>query len=248
VPETAKERTVPGFARVVLMTLAMAFAVGSARAYDAPPRIAHFATDDRTVGFVLDQTGPTARLRFDGETEVLAGWWRPAAGGDRILVRDDGVLTLRQNVAGGLTLFSARFPMGMPVNFDRPSMPLEGPPPPIETLRDSAREAAVQAASAFGVTIRFEGGWDAAADDAGLRAVLFESVQNASAALRMLAADAQARPSVARHLRVMRFKSGAKPGVSRDRSAAVIFFVMEPGVASRPSSYRIAREIKAQFR
>lgn len=219
-----------------------------ARDFDGALRIAHFTTDNRDAGFVLDQSGPVARVRFDGETEVLAAWWRLAAGGDRILVRDDGVLILRQNVAGGVTMFSSRFPMGVPVGPDRPAMPLEGPPPPIETLRDTAREAQSRAADGLGAPVRFEGAWDQANDDAGLRAVLFDSVQNADAALRILSADPQARPRLARLLRVVRFSRGARAGVVRQRNVAVIVYGLEFGVAARPSSHRIAREINAQFR
>jgi hypothetical protein len=231
------------------LLLAWAFLTLSlARAYDGALRIAHFSTDERDAGFVLDQSGPTVRVRFDGETEILAAWWRPAAGGDRILVRDDGAMIMRQNVVGGMTLFSSRFPMGVPVNPDRPAMPLEGPPPPIETLQDSAREAAAQAAQDLGVPIRFYGEWSSAADDAGLRAILFDSVQNAGAAIRLLSADPAVRARLARNLRTVRFVRGARAGVTRQRNAAVVVYGLEFGVASRPSSHRIAREIAVQFR
>jgi hypothetical protein len=232
------------FFTAVVWALALAAPL---RAFDGAPRTAHFSTDNRDAGFVLDQTGVTPRVRFDGETEILAAWWQPAAGGDRILVRDDGVLILRQNVAGGKTLFSPRFPMGVPVGYDRPAMPLEGPPPPIETLRDTAREAAAQATEQFGATIRYEGDWELAAEDAGMRAVLFDAVQNAQLAMRMLALDARARNGVARSLRVVRFSRGPRPGVLRQRNSAIIVHGLEFGVAARPSSHRIAREIKAQF-
>ena len=233
--------------RAILLSVVWACALTAARAYDGAPRTAHFASDNRDAGLVLDQTGATARVRFDGQTEILAAWWRPAAGGDRILLRDDGVLILRQNVAGGMTLFSPRFPMGVPVGYDRPAMPLEGPPPPFETLRDTAREAGAEASQLFGAAIRYDGDWEAAAEDAGMRAVLFDAVQNAQSAMRLLAMDATARAGVARSLRVVRFSRGPRPGILRQRNAAVIVHGLEFGVAARPSSYRIARDIKAQF-
>lgn len=235
--------------RQSLLLLAWLCAVlTAAQAYDRAPKVAHYATDGRDAGFVLDESGASPRVRFDGEQEILAGWWRPAAGGDRILVRDDGVLILRQNVGGGMTMFSARFPMGVPVTFDRPAMPLEGPPPPIDTVRDTAREAAAQASQNIGATVRFDGPWDRAADDAGLRAILFDAVQNAGMAFRVIALDPAARPGVARSLRGVSFAQGARPGVTRQRSVAVVIYTLDHGVAARPSSHRIAHEIKAQFR
>ena len=233
-----------------ILTIAVWFlaTLGIAHAFDRAPKIAHFSTDARDAGFVLDESGSLPRVRFDGDQEVLAAWWRPAAGGDRILVRDDGVLILRQNVGGGLTLFTAQFPMGVPVTFDRPAMPLEGPPPPIDTLRDTAREASANATSRLGVPVRFEGAWDSASDDAGLRAILFDAVQNADAAIRTISADPAARAGVARSLRAVRFMQGVRAGVTRQRNAAVIVYTLEHGVAARPSSYRMANELKLQFR
>lgn len=222
--------------------------LGAAHAFDRSAKIAHFTTDVRDTGFVLDQSGPVPRVKFDGTQEVLAAWWQPAAGGDRILVRDDGVLILRQNVGGGMTLFTAQFPMGVPVTFDRPAMPLEGPPPPIDTVRDTAREASEQVSQNLGITIRFDGPWDRAAQDAGLRAILFDAVQNAGAAFRLLSAEPAARARVARTLRGVHFTQGPRPGVTRQRSIAVVIYTLEHGVAARPSSYRIAHEIKLQFR
>lgn len=222
--------------------------LAGARAFEATPKIAHFTSDGREAGFVLDQSGPNPRVRFDGQDEILAGWWRPAAGGDRILTRDDGVLILRQNVAGGITVFTPRFPMGIPVGFDRPSMPLEGPPPLIDTVRDTAVEAGSIASQSYRVSIRFEGPWDQASNDAGLRAILFDAVQNANLALQTVARDPDARTAVARQLRGVRFSQGDKPGVARQRSIAVVFYTLDHGVASRPSSYRIANEIRLQFR
>jgi hypothetical protein len=222
--------------------------LAAAHAYDRAPKVAHFSTDGRDAGLVLDQSGAAPRVRFDGDQEIFAGWWQPAAGGDRILVRDDGVLILRQNVGGGMTLFSERFPMGVPVVFDRPAMPLEGPPPPIDTVRDTAREASAHASQTYGVTIRFDGPWDRAADDAGLRAILFDAVQNAGAAFRLMAHDPAARAGVTRSLRGVSFSQGARPGVTRQRSIAVVIYTLDHGAAARPSSHRIAKEIKAQFR
>jgi hypothetical protein len=231
------------------LTIAASLAPAFARDFQQTGlRIAHFSSDARDVGFVLDQTGPLPRVRIDGDGEILAGWWKSAAGGDRILVRDDGVLILRQNVAGGITLFTPQYPMGVPVTLDRPAMPLEGPPPPIDTVRDTAIEGSAAARNVLGQTIAFEADWALAANDAGLRAILFDAVQNTNAAFRMIAADPQARAAVVRHLRGVRYARGARPGIARQRTIAVTSYTLEYGVASRPSSHRIAHEIKLQFR
>lgn len=235
------------FLRCFAVLALLASLSGLARARDVPA-IAHHSTDDGGVGFVLDLSGQPPRLRFDGAQEVLALWWRPAASGDRILVRDDGAVVLRANLVGGMTLFSAAFPNGVPVNYDRPAMPLEGPPPPIETVRDTALEMAARAQADFGVAVRFDGDWDRAGDDAGLRAVLFDAVQNTGAALRAMAAQPQDRAAVIAHLRTVKFAAGLQPTLTRQRNAVTISYALERGVAGRPSSYWIMRELRAALR
>jgi hypothetical protein len=223
-------------------------AAAPARAFDGVPAISHFASDDRSAAFTLDQSQAQPKLKFDGVEEIFALTWRPAAGGGRILVRDDGAMILRVSVTGGMTLYSEQYPVGVAVNFDRRATPLEGPPPPIETVRDSAMEAAAQAAQSFGVPIRFDGDWARAVDDAGLRATLFDCVRNTRAALLLLAQDPSDRTRVAKTLRIVRFSQGSAPGAAVNRNVLVVTFVMNDSASGRPSSFRIASIIRAQLR
>jgi hypothetical protein len=230
------------------LALALLWAGLPARAFSDAPEIAHYSSDDRQAAFTLDQSQAHPRLKFDETEEIFALTWRPAAGGDRILVRDDGSTILRVSVTGGVTLYSERYPVGVAVNFDRRATPLEGPPPPIETIRDSALEAAAQAAQVFGAPIRFEGDWARATEDAGLRATLYDCVRNARAALMQLAQDAGDRGRVSKSLRIVRFQQGAAPGAAISRNVLVVTYVMNDSVTGRPSSFRIASVVRAQLR
>jgi hypothetical protein len=160
------------------------------------------------------------------------------------LLRDDGAVVVRKNAFGGLTMFSEAFPNGVPVVYDHPAMPLEGPPPPMETLRDTAAEVSAKLRQAFAVAIRFDGDWGRAANDAGLRAQLFDTVRNTGGAFMILALDARDREAVARHVRRVRFAEASRSGVTRQRSILFVFYTLNQGLSGRASSYRLARDIR----
>jgi hypothetical protein len=244
---------------MALKSILRAMAVGAAAialALSMPARAAdlatakthHFATDDDSAGFVLDQSGPYPRLQLTSDGEVFALDWRPAVNGDRLLVRDDGEVVLRSTVLGGWTLFSERFKTGVPVAAQKPARPLEWPPPPVEVVQEHAAESAAKLRQAFGVPVRIEADWKTAAQDAGMRSLLFDSLRNASGGLAMLAQEPPAREAVARHLRRLHFAAAPRPGLVRSGQTVTVSFSLNDGLKGRWSSYRLAQELRPLFR
>src|SRR5262249_35166819 len=89
---------------------------GFAHAIDRnEPRIGHYVSEDTGIGFILDRSSELAKLKFDSSEEIFALRWQLAAGGDRLLVRDDGEVLLRLSWLGGITLFTQGNARGIPV-------------------------------------------------------------------------------------------------------------------------------------
>ncbi len=130
-----------------------------AAAAPAQHQVAHFLSVDGTLGFVLDRTGSPAKLRFDGERDVIElTLEEDLQGGERRGVwykRPDGrnvIYISSQN--GSIKVFTPTG--GLPVNRDRNAAPLPGP-----TVKGqykaprSMYEMAVEELSARSVTAKF---------------------------------------------------------------------------------------------
>src|SRR5262245_4919523 len=189
---------------IVCAVLAASVGALSLRALDRePPRVAHYSSIyPPPIGFVLDRTSEYAKLRFDGTEEILVLRWQPAAGGDRILLRDDGEVVLRISGLGGITLFTAENPRGIPVQPNANAPPLGSPQPPsIEYVRQIAGQIMGQLRAETGREIIFEANWTQAARDPGARAILFDAVRNAGTALFNMARTPQGRMGLINYLR-----------------------------------------------
>jgi hypothetical protein len=84
--------------RIIFVSLVLLVGMGTviSRAYDRQmPVLAHYSSEFTPIGFVLDLTGEAPKLRFDGSEEILVLRWAPAAGGDRLLLREDQFVLLR---------------------------------------------------------------------------------------------------------------------------------------------------------
>jgi hypothetical protein len=220
-------------------------ASGSAtRAYDRePPRIAHYSSEYARVGFVLDRSGELAKLRFDGNEEILVLRWQPAAGGDRLLVRDDGEVVLRISGLGGMTLFTPDNRRGVPVGPDGPGAPLTPAPPSIGSVREIAGRIMAQLRAETGTEIVFEANWGAASGDAGARGILFDAIRNAGTALFEISRTAPGRAGISNYLRRVRFMQARYPSITLQGDMLIVAFSVEQGLAGRPSSHAIRRQL-----
>ncbi len=226
---------------VALLAATSGFA---ARAYDRdPPRIAHYSSEDARVGFVLDRSGELAKLRFDGTEEILVLRWQPAAGGDRLLVRDDGEVVLRVSGLGGMTLFTPENRRGIPVGRDGAGVPLTPAPPSIGSVRDIAGRIMAQLRVETGKEIIFEANWGAAQGDEGARGILFDAIRNAGTALFEIARTAPGRVGITNYLRRVRFMQARYPSTTLQGDMLIIAYSVEQGLAGRPSSHAIRRQL-----
>ncbi len=234
---------------IVVLAVLLSAASVTLRAYDRElPRVSHYGSDFAGVGFVLDRSSELPKIKFDGAEEILVLRWQPAAGGDRLLVRDDGEVVLRVSGLGGLTLFTARNRRGIPMAPDRPARPLVSTAPAIGVVRDIAGQIMVRLRAETGKEIIFEANWFSVSGDGGARAILFDAIRNAGTALFNTVRTGRGRAGVIAYLRRVRFVQARSPGVFLQGDMLIINFSAEHGLAGRPSSFAIERQLRQIFR
>jgi hypothetical protein len=233
------------FALIALIGMLIASGTGFALAYDRnEPRVGHFVSEDTGIGFVLDRSSELAKLKFDTSEEILALRWQLAAGGDRLLRRDDDFVLLRLSGLGGITLFTHGNTRGIPVAFDRPAQPLAQMAPSIGQVQQIAGQIMQRLRAEVGRDIVFEADWGRAAIDAGARAILFDAVRNAGTALSNIATTPSGRVALGRALQRVRFMQARAGGAYLNGPMLVVAFSTEQGLAGRPSSFLIGRTLQ----
>jgi hypothetical protein len=238
-------------ARVLIIMTALLTSAGAmmTRAYERePPPVAHYISEFARIGFILDRTSELPKLKFDGSEEILVLRWQPAAGGDRLLVRDDGEVVIRISGLGGMTLFTAEMRGGTPVAPDRPAAPLLPSPPGIALVRDIAGRIMMQLRAETGREIVFEANWNAVAADPGARGILFDAIRNAGTALFDLARSGPGRVALTNYLKRVRFVHAREPGIVLQGDMLIVNFSVGRGLAGRPSSFAIQRQLRQIFR
>jgi hypothetical protein len=236
--------------RVILVAIALLAGMGSmeSRAFERDlPSLAHYSSEFTPIGFVLDLTGEAPKLRFDGSEEILVLRWAPAAGGDRLLVREDQFVVLRISALGGITLFTPENMRGVPVAPDRrPAQPLRTNAPSLAIVQDYASRIMAQARAETGRMVLFEADWDVAARDPVVRGLLFDSIRNAGTALINWIRSGPGRDAAGVTLKRIRFVAGPAVIPYRQGDMLVVTFTPSLGLGGRPSSGVIQRQL-AQF-
>ena len=233
---------------VVLLVLLMGPGTTITRAYDRQlPVLSHYSSEFTPVGFVLDLTSETPKLRFDGSEEILVLRWAPAAGGDRLLLREDQFVVLRISGLGGITIFTPQNPRGVPVAPDRrPVQPLQFNAPSIAVVREYAARIIAQARAETGRTVMLDADWEQAARDPVIRGLLFDSMRNTGSALIDWIRGGAGRDALGVALKRIRFVAGPSALPYRQGDTFVVTFTPGQGLAGRPPSAVIFRQL-AQF-
>lgn len=209
------------------------------RALAAPPVAKYVAGDDRA--FVLDRSGATPLLKFEGSSEVWV--LRPAPGprGDVIYKDDVGRQVVRASRLGGMTVFTSDQPAGLPAALAgqavsiRPSFITPG------ALYEHYRQQSRRVYRATRRKLSFETVQDATPATASLFA------EAATVAAEAMARFAERKNSGAltRRLRTVRFALGPRPAAVVEGSALTVTISPGQGVGGRPSSERIVRAMAA---
>jgi len=231
---------------LALVLIAACFGAMISFAYERePPPLAHYTSEfPPRIGFVLDRTSEMPKLRFDGTEEILVLTMRYAAGNLRQLVRDDGEVVLNISGLGGITLFTPANRGGIPVGPDNVRVaPLVSPAPPIGSIRSIAGAIMAQLRRETGREIIFEANWDQAAPNPIARSVLHDAIRNAGTALLLMARTPYGRTGIVNNLERVRFVQGGFSTIYFQGNMLIVEFSVGRGMAGRPSSFAIQRQL-----
>lgn len=188
--------------------------------------------------FILDQLAARTLLRYEGSDEIWA--LRPTAGirGDIYYRNDVGEVVLRATRLGGLTLYTASSPGGLPCALDRSAQPLRMPTHDIRfLLRHFMRESArAGQAMDHDFEISARGVEPDASDIFGDAATVA-----VDGVVRMSQSNA-GRERVT-NLRTMLIVIGSAAGARREGTTLIITVNPRLGPAGRPSSARVMRAL-----
>lgn len=189
--------------------------------------------------FTLDQTGVRPLLRFEDSTEIWT--LRPSAGvrGDIYYRNDVGEVVLRATRIGGLTLYTADNPGGVPCALEGGSQPLRlSNLSPTAILRHVSRES-VRASRAVGGLMEISA---PDFDESAVEIIGDTATVSVDAIVRLSQTDS-GRERLA-GLRQLQILVGASPGVRRNGAALIVTINPRHGPSGRPSSARVMRALQ----
>jgi hypothetical protein len=193
------------------------------------------------LAFSLDSYGDKYLLRFaDSPESYVLSVERIFLGG-RILRYDTGATALRVSVWGGMTLYTASSPGGLPAT--RIGDDTVPPRPPVN--RDNLLAALSDEANHLAYTqdlhLRFSADPIVlAGKDAGLA---FDALISAEAGLERLIATPGGRQALLHKFDMVKLVEGGKPSVTISGKTLLVSFAPSAGAAGRASSREVALEL-----
>ena len=197
-----------------------------------PPPVARFVADDRA--FVLDRSGQTPLLRFEGEQEIWALRAMPGPRGDVIYKDDLGRPVLRSTRLGGVTVFTADRPSGRPAAVSGAAAAIRpATMTAVQLWRHMVRQSS-RVSRAIGRRVDFV----AEEVDAGEEAIYADAFTVTATGLAK-AAPALRAGGPLDHVRRVEFTEGSRAAAGVDTDSIEITLAPELGLAGRPSSERV---------
>lgn len=192
------------------------------------------------VGFVLDRSGPRPLIRFGNSPEIWALHPSSAPRGDVLYRNDAGDLVLRITRSGGLTLYTASEPAGMPASLVGAAPGLRSSALSMNQLAGYLLSQSLAASNAVGHLIEI----DVRLVSAGAYAVLPDVVPIAVQAIVRMASSSNLRDEAAQ-VRIIQIVEGPRAAVAYRAGILRITINPEQGPGGRPSSARIVRALAA---
>lgn len=195
--------------------------------------------------FAIDRSGDVERLRFAVDDEIFYLSIEPAPLGGRMLKYDTGEVVLQVTGWGGITLYTAQRPNGLPAERTGDAGGLEPPPViPGDEVKTFAVRASDEIRQHTGLTIGFKADWDAFARSDAMRALACESITNVARAIESVASSHKAREALNAKFNVVRIAASNTQGVALGDKLLTITFAPSRGAVGRPSSLAIIKAIR----
>ena len=241
-------RTILAFVFVLLL-LPLA-----ARAQDSDPIMARLSAEKPVLPepglysagedrqFILSPIRSKYLLRFADGSETFVLTADPGSLGAKLLKYDTGAAALSVSVWGGVTLYAADAPGGLPATRQGEASPL--PPAAISAaeLKSALADEGSHFSYAANLGLRFA--LDGMPGDAESRAQAFDVLSVTQAGIeRFVAAGSAARQALARRVAQVRLEKSGKPGVNLSGRILTVRYAPGEGFLGRVSSHAVAHQL-----
>jgi hypothetical protein len=179
-------------------------------------------------------------MRFTGQPEVYVLYADYGTLGGQVLRYDSGSIAIQITGWGGLTLYTDQQPEGIPASrVGDAGVP--GPAPvSMPQFQSAADDESAHLAYARGVHVGFNADLNALAGDAALRALAFDTMENAARGIDRFTSNPAGHNAVAQRVVAVRFQTGDKPVIRLDGKVLTVTFNPQRGYQGRASSRAIA--------
>jgi hypothetical protein len=163
--------------------------------------------------------------------------------GGRILRYDTGATALRVSVWGGMTLYTASAPNGLPATRTGDDIALPRPPVRRDDLVAAMADEESHLAYTQGLRLRFSAEPAVLAGSDDNRGLAFDALVSAEAGIERLLATPGGRQALTRKFDMVRIAQSVRPGVTVSGKALVVSFAPSAGAAGRASSREVALQL-----
>ncbi|MDE3116641.1 MAG: DUF4908 domain-containing protein [Pseudomonadota bacterium] len=197
--------------------------------------------------FMLDRDGDHYLLRFADNPEIFVLYADRAALGGRVLKYDTNETVIRVAGWGGITLYTDKAPNGLPATRIGDSTPPVQPAISLDATMQAASDEAEHLAYADHLNVSFSTNWNSLADDAHLRALCFDTIQNTGRGLERFAATPAGAYALSSRVTAVLIQTSGRPTLELKNGQLIVTYDPRQGYAGRASSRAIARALGTIF-
>ena len=192
------------------------------------------------VRFTLGRYRSEYLMRMAGEPEVYVLYADYGSLGGRVLRYDSGAIAIQVAGWGAMTIYPDNQPDGLPAMRTGDAQPPNLPMVNQSQILSAADDEASHLAYVSGVHVNFAADWNALANDAGLRAIAYDTLGNAARGIARFAANPACRDILAQKVATIRLQTGPKLVVQLSGNTLIVTFNPALGYMGRASSRAIA--------
>jgi len=196
--------------------------------------------------FSLDRYQNAFLMRFAGQPEIFVLYANYGAMGSRVLQFDSGAIAIQVAGWGGMTLYTDDHPEGLPTSRVGDSSVPVLPAISMQQIQSAADDETSHLAYVRGLKVNFFADQNALADN-GIRALAFDTMENAARGIDRFTTNPTARATFAQRISSVRIAVADKPYIKIDNRVLIVSFNPRTGYFGRASSNAISSALGKVF-
>jgi hypothetical protein len=190
--------------------------------------------------FSIDRYRDQYLMRVAGQPEVFVLYADYGSLGGRVLRYDSGAIAIQVAGWGGMTLYTDDQPQGLPAVRTGDSAAPNLPSVTLAQAQSAADDEAAHLSYARGVRVSITADWNALSGDSNLRALAFDTMENAARGIDRFTANSAARAAFTQKVSVVHMQTSEKPLIQMSGKTLIVTFNPRQGYMGRASSRALA--------